>query len=53
MKRTKTLLRLSIFILSFFQQWQEVNAQNLPSVDDLSSNHSPKQAGWHQLWLFI
>lgn len=45
MKRTKTVFLLFIFALSFFQQRQEVNAQNLPSVDNLSSNHSPQASG--------
>jgi hypothetical protein len=45
MKRTKTLFFLFVFALSFFQQRQEVNAQGLPSVDNLSSNHSPQASG--------
>ena len=47
MKRSKTLLFFVIFILLFFQQQQqqEANAQNLPSVGNLSSNQSPQNSG--------
>jgi hypothetical protein len=45
MKRTKILFLLFIFALSIFQQRQEVNAQNLPSADNSSSNHSPQASG--------
>jgi hypothetical protein len=48
MRRSKTLFFFFIFTLLFFQQQllqQEANAQNLPSVDNLSSNQSPQNSG--------